>query len=286
MIDPALLRTFLSVAEAGGFTEAARRLGMGQSTVSQHVRRLEALVGCVLFERDTHSVRLTGDGETMTGFARGIMDQQDRALRYFARPGPRGRVRFGVCEDFLLGHAADVLSRFRGAHPDVDLELSVELSAVLHRRLAEGELDLIVAKRETGHGIRRDPLLWVGGPGLRPVSGEPLPLVVYPEPSVTRARALGTLRSHGIEWRIGCVSERLNGLRAAVQAGLGVALFAASLVPEGLHPVEGLPDPGAVTFVLDRRSGGTGDSAQALADAVLSSAWSRPGSAVRRVEHA
>ena len=107
-----LLRTFLAVAEAGGFSEAARRLDLGQSTVSQHVRRLETALSCVLFERDTHSVRPTGDGETMTGFARGILEQQDRTLRYFSRPG-------------------------RGAHPGIDLELSVELSEVLHSRLAD-----------------------------------------------------------------------------------------------------------------------------------------------------
>ncbi|OLR94436.1 LysR family transcriptional regulator [Actinokineospora bangkokensis] len=286
MIDPALLRTFLTVAEAGGFSEAARRLGLGQSTVSHHVRRLEGLIGRVLFERDTHSVHLTGDGQAMTSFARGILDQQDRALRYFARPGLRGRVRFGVCEDYLLGHAADVLGRFRRVHPGVDVELSVELSVVLHRRLAEGDLDLVVAKRDSGQGIRRDPLLWVGGPGPRPDPGEPLPLVLYPEPSVTRVRALRTLREHGIEWRIGCVSERLNGLRAAVQAGLGVGLFAASLVPEGLCPVEGLPDPGTVTFVLDHRTGTTGIAARALADAVLSSQWSKPDHPARPVEYA
>jgi len=79
VIDPVLLRTFLTVAESGGFSEAARRLGLGQSTVSQQVRRLEAVVGRSLFERDTHSVSLTGDGEAMTGFARNILFEQESA---------------------------------------------------------------------------------------------------------------------------------------------------------------------------------------------------------------
>lgn len=281
MIDPVLLRTFLAVAEAGGFSEAARRLDLGQSTVSQHVRRLETALSCVLFERDTHSVRLTGDGETMTGFARGILDQQDRALRYFSRPGPRGRVRFGVCEDFLLGHAADVLGRFRGAHPGIDLELSVELSEVLHSRLADGDLDLVLAKRDSGQGVRRDPLVWVGAPGLELVPGEPVPLVLYPEPSVTRARALTALRRNGVQWRIGCVSERLNGLRVALEAGLGIGLFAESVVPDGLAPIAGLPDPGSVTFVLSHR-GTVRGSAAALAETILSAQWSRPPLTLRQ----
>ncbi len=60
--DPALLRTFLAVAQTLSFTQAARRLGVRQSTVSQHVRRLEEQVGRALFLRDTHTVELTGDG--------------------------------------------------------------------------------------------------------------------------------------------------------------------------------------------------------------------------------
>ncbi len=47
LLDPTLLLTFVQVAEARSFTEAGRRLGLRQSTVSQHVRKLEATVGRV-----------------------------------------------------------------------------------------------------------------------------------------------------------------------------------------------------------------------------------------------
>ena len=53
MYDPAQLRTFLAVSQALSFTRAARRLGLRQSTVSQHVRRLEDATGRPLFTRDT-----------------------------------------------------------------------------------------------------------------------------------------------------------------------------------------------------------------------------------------
>ena len=103
MFDPVLLRTFLVVAETRSFTQAARRLGLRQSTVSQHVRKLEQSTGRPLFLRDTHSVELTGDGEAMTGFARNILEAGERASAYFAGPELRGRVRFGASEDFVLG---------------------------------------------------------------------------------------------------------------------------------------------------------------------------------------
>ncbi|WP_116202966.1 LysR substrate-binding domain-containing protein [Amycolatopsis circi] len=223
--------------------------------------------GGFLFERDTHSVRLTGDGETMTGFARGILDQQDRALRYFSRTGPARRARFGCAR-------TSCSAGFRGAHPGIDLELSVELSEVLHSRLADGDLDLVLAKRRLRAGRAAGPArVWWW---LELVPGEPLPLVLYPEPSVTRARALDALRRNGVQWRIGCVSDRLNGLRFALEAGLGAGLFAVSVVPDGLVPVAGLPAPGLVTFVLSHRGTARG-SAAALADTILSARWSRPG---------
>ena len=68
MLDPVQLASFLAVAQTRNFTEAGRRLGLQQSTVSQHVRKLEEAAGRRLFLRDTHSVQLTDDGEAMTGF--------------------------------------------------------------------------------------------------------------------------------------------------------------------------------------------------------------------------
>ncbi|WP_158888601.1 LysR family transcriptional regulator [Amycolatopsis anabasis] len=276
MFDPVLLKTFLAVAETGGFTPAARRLELSQSTVSQHVRRLEAVAGKQLFVRDTHTVELTGDGQAMTGFARNILEQQERALSYFAGPGLRGRVRLGVSEDLVLGRLPEILRRFRTGHPLVDVELTVELSGILHDRLAAGELDLVFAKRRNGeadgHPLWRDRLVWAGAPGFALGPDEPVPLVLYPPPSITRAQALDTLRQAGREWRIGCASGRLNGLRAAALAGLGVAVFARSVLPSGLVPVDpeaaALPDPGAVTFVLTSRRPTLHGPIAALADTI------------------
>lgn len=79
MFDPVLLRTFLAVEQTGGFTAAARHLGLRQSTVSGHIARLERAAGRALLSRDTHTVELTADGTAMVGFARSILDAHDRA---------------------------------------------------------------------------------------------------------------------------------------------------------------------------------------------------------------
>ncbi|HEX3790016.1 MAG TPA: LysR substrate-binding domain-containing protein [Pseudonocardiaceae bacterium] len=279
MFDPVLLRTFLVVAETRGFTSAAERLGLRQSTVSQHIRKLERIAGRTLLLRDTHSVELTGDGEAMIGFAWTILDGNERALAYFAGPELRGRLRFGASEDFVHGQLPDILRRFRRTHPLVDLELTVELSGRLHERLRAGDLDLVLAKRRPGeaHGelVWREKLVWIGAPDTRPEPGAPVPLIVYPPPSITRVQALDALRGQGRAWRIACTSASLNGLRAAALAGLGLTVFARSLIPAGLvevAPEFGLPDPGEVEFVLMSRGSSLSGPAAALAGAIVADA--------------
>ena len=78
MIHPDLLQSCAAVAESGSFTLAAQRLGLQQSTVSQHVKRVEDALGRTLFARDTHAVALTPDGDAFLGFARQVLEAQGR----------------------------------------------------------------------------------------------------------------------------------------------------------------------------------------------------------------
>lgn len=281
MYEPTQLRTFLAVAQTLSFTQAARRLGVRQSTVSQHVRRLEEATGRPLFSRDTHSVELTEDGEAMLGFARAILQAHERAAAFFGGTRLRGRLRFGASEDFVTTRLPEILESFRREHPEVDLELTVELSGTLQARLAAGRLDLILAKRRGEEGeesegrlVWQDSLIWIGAPGLRVEPDRPVPLILFPPPGITRARALEALQAQGRAWRIACTSSSLSANVAAARAGLGVMAHTRGLVPEGLVPVPpraGLPELGEVGFVLlrGRRGGAAQEAADALAEAIL-----------------
>ncbi|MFE2140149.1 LysR family transcriptional regulator [Streptomyces sp. NPDC059456] len=279
MYDPAQLRTFLTVAQTLSFTQAAARLGVRQSTVSQHVRKLEEATGRPLFLRDTHSVELTEDGEALLGFARTILEAHERAAAWFTGTRLRGRLRFGASEDFVLTRLPEILEGFRHEHPEVELELSVELSGTLHERLDAGRLDLVLAKRrgpgdERGRLVWRDRMVWIGAEGLRVDPERAVPLIVFPPPGITRARALEVLEREGRAWRIACTSGSLSGLVAAARAGLGVMAHTRGLIPPGLVRVPGLPDLGAVEFALLRGERGERGSpaAEALATAILSGA--------------
>ncbi len=276
MLDPTQLASFLEVAQTRNFTEAGRRLGLQQSTVSQHIRRLEEAAGRRLFVRDTHSVLLTADGEAMTGFARSILEANARARDYFEGSQVRGRVRFGTSEDFVSSRLPEVLRAFVRRHALVDLELTVGLSARLYERLDAGELDVVLAKRRSGDEggtlVWRDRLAWIGAPGARVDPAEPVPLILYTPPSLTRAMALEALERCGRPWRIVCTSGSLSGLRAAALAELGITLHARGLMPEGLEEVPAsarLPDVGDVEFVVQTAREGMRGPAAALAQTIL-----------------
>lgn len=282
MFDPTLLRTFLAVVQTRNFTQAARRLGLRQSTVSQQIRRLEATTGRQLFSRDTHTVALTPDGEALVPLADSILAAHARADSYFAGAQVRGRVRFGASEDFVLSRLPEILRNFRASHPLVDLELTVGLSAILYDALDRRELDLVFAKRRSGQQrgqtVWRERLAWIGGESSRPEPTTPVPLIVYPPPSITRDRAIEALERHGRSWRIVCTSGSLSGLRAAAMAGLGVTAHAHSLIPAGLSEIRGrhrLPDLGEVEFVLLGAEDAAPDSPVAALSAAILAAGDR-----------
>lgn len=255
-ISPSILRSFVAVADLRSFTAAGVRLGLQQSTVSQHIRRLEEVIGRRLLMRDTHSVTLTGDGDAMVEFARNVLDANGRMERFFNVEVERSRLRLGISEDFAMSGLAEVLRAFQHQEPYVDLELTVGLSGALYQRFDAGELDVIFAKRKPGDKRGRvawsESLVWIGKSGLHLDREGPVPLVTYAPPSITRSLAIEVLEKANRPWRISCTSGSLNGLQAALVAGLGVAAHSRQLIPPGLVPVPasaGLPLLPSVEFV-------------------------------------
>ncbi|PNG27760.1 LysR family transcriptional regulator [Methylocella silvestris] len=277
-IDPVLLRSLVAVAEAKSFTLAARQLGLSQSTVSQHINRLELKTARRLLSRDTHSVTLTPDGDAVLPFARQALEANARIASLLAGSDLRGHVRFGTSEDFVFTALPQVLAEFTKQHSAVDLELTVGLSGILYERYDAGELDLIFVKRRRGDERGRfgwkEELVWVGQPGFEMNTAAPLPLIALRPPSITRAHALAALEKAKRSWRIVCTADSLSGIRAAALAGLGVAAHSERLIPEGLAPLpasRALPALGHIEFVVV--GGGHGNAAaEALGRAILDNA--------------
>jgi DNA-binding transcriptional LysR family regulator len=255
--DPQLLATFLAVEQTGSFTRAAVRLGIQQPTVSQHIRRLERQVGRTLVLRDTHSVSLTADGEAMAGFARNIIAASEQASAYFSGDRPSGRLRIGIADDLALTRLPQILRDFRRDNPLVDFELAVDQSGLLHQRLESDRLDVFIGKRPSGEQrgqlVKRERLVWVGTPSTKLDLTAPLPLVVYPVPSISRTEMRRALNRARLPYRSACLCRGVNGLIGAVAAGIGISAMAASLVPAQLAtlgPGHRLPELGTIDLVM------------------------------------
>src|ERR1700692_1495728 len=100
MLDLELLRSFVSVVDAGGFTRAGERVHRTQSTVSQQIKRLEDDVGQPLLNRSGKDVTPTEAGERLLSYARRLLSLAEEARDVMARPGNEGAVRLGGPQDF------------------------------------------------------------------------------------------------------------------------------------------------------------------------------------------
>lgn len=286
MLNLQHLASFVMLERTGSFTLAAERLGIGQSTVSQHIQRLEAALGRKLIARNTHHVKLTGEGEALLGYARSMLDLDNKVASLFGESRLRGRFRLGVSEDFVASRLTVILEEFIRLYPLVDLELTVSLSGVLYQMQDNGELDVVLAKRRVGdklgHFLYREPLVWLARDPERVVNRpDALPLIAFPPPSITRKAAQEALDGAGVVWRIVCTCGSLSGLTAAARAGMGVLVQPRSMAPTGLKelPAGVLPPLEDVEFVLQPSKGADTDLVQALSDLVSSKSIA-PGSFV------
>ena len=116
---------------------------------------------------------------------------------------------------------------------------------------------MFIGKRPSGEQrgqlVKRDRLVWVGTPSTQARPDRPLPLVVYPAPSISRTEIRRALNRARLPFRSACVCRGVNGLIAAVAAGVGISALAASLVPAQLTtlgPGHRLPELGTIDLVL------------------------------------
>ena len=264
MFETLHLRTLVAVSETLQFTAAGTRLGLSQSTVSQHIKRLEAACGRPLIVRDTHSVGLTADGTVLADLAQGIIALNKQATDHFSGSAPRGRVRLGVSDDLATTRLPDLLRNLMQLDPMLSIELTIGLTGALYQKLDTGRIDLVFAKRplgdDRGEVVKREKLIWMAHRDFHLSACDPVPLIMYPGSSITSALALDALNKSRRPWYIACSSETLNGLWAGARAGLGV-MAQSRLLIETPHAelvqvsdIAEMPDLDEVDFVVLGRS--------------------------------
>lgn len=118
------MAVFVRVVETGGFSGAARTLGLTPSAVSKLVARLEARLGTRLLRRSTRRLALTTEGEAFHARAAAILADIDAAEREAGGARlPAGRVRIASSASYVTHVLAPLLPAFLGRYPDIAVDI-------------------------------------------------------------------------------------------------------------------------------------------------------------------
>jgi len=259
LLDLDVLRTFVAIAETGSFTLAASAVFRTPSAVSMQIKKLEEQLGRSVFTRDARSVSLTNDGEMLLGFARRLLSINREAVSKFVMPDISGVVRLGSADDFGERVLPSVLKRFAETHPSIAVDVTIDQSANLRRRMAERLLDIaLTTSCSTGayadcEVLFTEPIVWAGMKGGCAHMREPLPVSLWEEGCAWRAGALEALGREGRNYRVAYMSAHTAGQRAAILSDLAVAPLPKSFIGNDLvelGPKDGLPKMGEYSLAM------------------------------------
>ena len=140
------LRTFVAVADAGGFARAVSRLHLSQPAASRQIEALQSELGVLLLERSGRRIRLTSDGEALLRHSRTVLAEAE-SLQQRARAlkgGHSGVLRVGATPQAIENLLAGFIQVYARTHPDVDVRLVEEGGARLPARLEQGDVQLAI----------------------------------------------------------------------------------------------------------------------------------------------
>lgn len=191
------LITFIHVAELGSFSKTAEVLGYSQSTISFQIKQLEEELGCMLFDRINHTVKLTERGHQLISYAHQIRTLTDEFRDNISSDSEyNGHIHIvapdSICEELINTHYIDFHSRY----PSISLKFTPADTSVMVEMLDRNEADLIItldnhmyrkdyviAKEEplSMHFVASPASVYANQKGLsiRDIAGEPFVLTEY-----------------------------------------------------------------------------------------------------------
>ena len=227
MLDLELLRSFVSVVDAGGFTRAGERVHRTQSTVSQQIKRLEDDVGQPLLNRNGKDVTPTEAGERLLSYARRLLALAEEARDVVARPESEGAVAARRARGFCRLSAGETAGGV--------LALASRPAA---RRPRRSERQPASAISNAANSIWRCSSAppakrrHRGVAGARALGHQQEPSARYAHrlgaadrlshrlPRIARARSM-RWKAPDAAWHMAYTSSNLAGIQAAVAAGMG-----------------------------------------------------------------
>lgn len=233
------LISFYHVARLRSVSKAAKKLELGQPTVTTHLRKLEDEFGVVLFDRIKRPIQLTTDGATFFELARPIVEAIDALKSQMDYSERRGSFIVGAYPDLVLHHLPKAVQSFRNRYPDVRIRLLARLYVTLIQLVKSGEVDLALCTRPPSDDAslefeelfsynitlltpRDHPLLDRHPIQLQDVAR--WPLILFGPESNTRQRVEQALKEQGISYDVALEVDNTELIKRYVEIGMGVAV--------------------------------------------------------------
>ena len=240
------LEALVWISRLGSFRAAARRLSVSQPAVSGRIRALEEQLGLAIIDRSQARPRVTRRGAELVRYAERMLDLTETIeARLRSKSSLVGTIRMGAADSFALTHLSALLARLASKHPALHVELDIDFSSNLDRKLRAEQLDIAFLNAPlpdpaiTIVSLADIELEWFASPRLKlprgrvtPASLERLPILTNPRPSHLYRTVLGWFGAAGL------TPQRLNtctslSIMAKLTAdGFGVAALPSALVEE------------------------------------------------------
>jgi DNA-binding transcriptional LysR family regulator len=261
-MDTRFIETFLIAVDNGSIAEAARRLNLTAAAVAKRIRALENEIGAPLVTRSGRTIRPTEAGVAIIERARRFVREARDFRSIAATDRPSGQLRLGTFQSALSGLLPDILALMKQNHPQIDISITLGISAELYRKILDGDdLDAVIIaqppfaipKSCDWRLLREEPLIVLTrapAPSRKPHA------ILTSEPFIRLHRRLwpgrlvdGYLRKAGIRPRELYEIDLPEAIAVMVDRGLGVSLLPdwAPPWPEGLSLAK-LPLPDAAPF--------------------------------------
>ncbi len=241
-MDLRQLAIMVAVVDEGGFTHAADALGLSQPSVSQAVRALEVDLGVELFHRAGRTVRLTAAGEALLEPARQALRDMATARAAVAEVAglTAGHLDLVCLPTLAVSPTADLIGRFRQAHPDVTVRLAEpDDPTTIGVRLRAGQSEVGIAELpledvtlET-HALETQDFVALLPPEPRATSATHItlaslahePLITTPPGTSTRRQTDEAFAARGLTPSIAVETDHREVIASLVLAGAGISIL-------------------------------------------------------------
>jgi len=276
------IRSFVTVAEMGSITVAAKFLSQTQGAISQQISKLEEELSTELFNRTASGLLLTNAGGEIYKKAKELIVQNDNLAASSEKSSLLGAVSIGFPLDLsgkeLVGK---VIRSFIESHPNVEVKISYGSSQSLKEQIDQKVLDIALLEehpdRSTGELLYRERLVWIGAEKGKSCDAKILPVSLVSEHCVYRPYVLTALAGINRAWKCVFESGSYEATVAMIRMDLAIGVVLASTIPGGCCEIDsanGLPKLPEIDVSLVR-SGSASEVVDRLGT-ILHATFSKP----------